>query len=245
MYQLPIDMTTRIPSVNRATMSPPRQSASRPYGLSTTSVARIEGAAAGAGAAGLRQQARRARQRPARRVAPAPRRPAAGPSGSRRWTGPRPRRPIGSSSAWCLQAINDSVRKPGYGPTVRTMHASAEGNPPAARQAVVCSHPDPRMRPALPVAPWRCAIPKTASGEIRRREGENTKTHWPRSVAGPSFVGKPRDSTRSPDVVQPGRADAGCRRGRGSSPPETERGIAAEPGGVRRYWTSGNASAMV
>ena len=52
MYQLPIDITTRMTSVTRATKSPPLQSASRPYGLSTTSVARIDGGKpAGAGAA--------------------------------------------------------------------------------------------------------------------------------------------------------------------------------------------------
>ena len=47
MYQLPIDMMTRMISVPLATQSPPRHSASRPYGLSTTSVAFL---AAGAGA---------------------------------------------------------------------------------------------------------------------------------------------------------------------------------------------------
>src|SRR5690348_988720 len=58
MYQLPADITTRMPSVIRATRSPPFQSASSPYGFSITSV---DGAALlavallvapGAGAAG-------------------------------------------------------------------------------------------------------------------------------------------------------------------------------------------------
>src|SRR5438309_7349259 len=54
MYQLPIDMMTRMPRVILATISPPFQSASRPYGLSTISVERplsealVAGAAAGA-----------------------------------------------------------------------------------------------------------------------------------------------------------------------------------------------------
>src|SRR5215470_12040003 len=49
MYQLPIDMITRMPSVKRSTISPPLHTASSPYGLSTTSVALV--AAFGAGAA--------------------------------------------------------------------------------------------------------------------------------------------------------------------------------------------------
>src|SRR5664279_5582835 len=58
MYQLPIDMMARIASVILATMSPPFHNASRPYGLSTTSIARVgaawaaTGAGAGAVAAG-------------------------------------------------------------------------------------------------------------------------------------------------------------------------------------------------
>src|SRR5690349_5568416 len=55
-YQLPIDMMTRMPSVIRATRSPPFHSASRPYGFSMISVVlagAFAGAAAGAtGAAG-------------------------------------------------------------------------------------------------------------------------------------------------------------------------------------------------
>src|SRR3990167_2948393 len=47
MYQLPIDMMTRMISVPRATKSPPFQSASRPYGLSTASLV-IAGGATGA-----------------------------------------------------------------------------------------------------------------------------------------------------------------------------------------------------
>jgi hypothetical protein len=50
MYQVPIDMMMRITSVAFATMSLPRQSASRPYGLSTTSVDLVAFAGAGAGA---------------------------------------------------------------------------------------------------------------------------------------------------------------------------------------------------
>ncbi len=38
MYQVPSDMMTRMISVPRATKSPPFHSASRPYGLSTTSL---------------------------------------------------------------------------------------------------------------------------------------------------------------------------------------------------------------
>src|SRR2546430_16822783 len=38
MYQLPIDMMTRIPNVILATRSPPFHRASRPYGFSTNSV---------------------------------------------------------------------------------------------------------------------------------------------------------------------------------------------------------------
>src|SRR5579862_287938 len=38
MYQLPADISARIPSVMRATRSPAFQSASRPYGFSSTSV---------------------------------------------------------------------------------------------------------------------------------------------------------------------------------------------------------------
>src|SRR4029453_11898556 len=55
MYQLPIDMMTRIPSVIRATMSPPFHSASRPYGFSISSVVFVgaAGAAGGGGAAGV------------------------------------------------------------------------------------------------------------------------------------------------------------------------------------------------
>src|SRR6185503_15410746 len=54
MYQLPIDISARIASVTLATMSPPFHSASRPYGLSTSSVLRSPLAAAGAaGAAGV------------------------------------------------------------------------------------------------------------------------------------------------------------------------------------------------
>src|SRR6185437_3340981 len=60
MYQLPADITTRMPSVIRATRSPPFQSASSPYGFSMTSVdgaalpaiAPVVAAGAGAGAAG-------------------------------------------------------------------------------------------------------------------------------------------------------------------------------------------------
>src|SRR4029077_9734285 len=52
MYQLPIDMMTRIPSVIRATRSPPFHSASRPYGFSTTSVVFVPAAGAAAGAGG-------------------------------------------------------------------------------------------------------------------------------------------------------------------------------------------------
>ena len=66
MYQLPIDIITRIASVILATRSPPFQSASRPYGLSMTSGALAaarrpaRGAAGAAGAA--RRRARRARR---------------------------------------------------------------------------------------------------------------------------------------------------------------------------------------
>src|SRR6476620_5164093 len=54
MYQLPIDMMTRMPSVMRATRSPPFHSASRPYGFSMTSVvfSPTLGVAAGALGAG-------------------------------------------------------------------------------------------------------------------------------------------------------------------------------------------------
>jgi len=52
MYQLPIDMMTRMPSVMRATRSPPFQSASRPYGFSTISVVFSPTFGAGATAAG-------------------------------------------------------------------------------------------------------------------------------------------------------------------------------------------------
>src|SRR5665213_3343082 len=45
-YQEPIDMMTRMPSVIRATRSPPCHSACRPYGLSTISV--LDAVAAGA-----------------------------------------------------------------------------------------------------------------------------------------------------------------------------------------------------
>ena len=50
MYQLPMDMMTRMASVTLATMSLPFSSAVKPYGLSTTSVAFA--AAFGAAAAG-------------------------------------------------------------------------------------------------------------------------------------------------------------------------------------------------
>ena len=53
MYQLPIDMRARIASVTLATMSPPFHSASRPYGLSTSSVVLVA-AAAGRRGHGLR-----------------------------------------------------------------------------------------------------------------------------------------------------------------------------------------------
>src|SRR4030095_127343 len=52
MYQLPIDMMARIASVTRATMSLPFSRASRPYGLSTSSVVRVPAFAAGAAGAG-------------------------------------------------------------------------------------------------------------------------------------------------------------------------------------------------
>src|SRR5690242_9479826 len=59
MYQLPADITTRMPSVIRATRSPPFQSACSPYGFSITSVdgaallaVALFAAGAGAGAAG-------------------------------------------------------------------------------------------------------------------------------------------------------------------------------------------------
>src|SRR4029079_6705666 len=58
MYQLPIDMMTRMPSVMRATRSPPFHNASRPYGFSMISVvfsptlAGAAGTAGGAGTAG-------------------------------------------------------------------------------------------------------------------------------------------------------------------------------------------------
>src|SRR4051812_50073166 len=50
-YQLPIDMMTRMPSVIRATRSPPFHNASRPYGFSMISVVFSPSFAAGAGAA--------------------------------------------------------------------------------------------------------------------------------------------------------------------------------------------------
>ena len=52
MYQLPIDMMTRIASVVLATQSPPFQRASRPYGLSTISGAALAVAAGAAAATG-------------------------------------------------------------------------------------------------------------------------------------------------------------------------------------------------
>src|SRR5258707_8771059 len=52
MYQLPIDMMTRMIKVALETKSPPFHSASRPYGLSMTSVARAGAAGAAAGTAG-------------------------------------------------------------------------------------------------------------------------------------------------------------------------------------------------
>src|SRR4029079_11001343 len=55
MYQLPIDMMTRMPSVMRATRSPPFHNASRPYGFSMTSVVfstTLAGAARGSGGGG-------------------------------------------------------------------------------------------------------------------------------------------------------------------------------------------------
>src|SRR6185312_17096808 len=51
-YQLPIDMMTRMPSVIRATRSPPFHNASRPYGFSTISVVFSPTLGAAAGAAG-------------------------------------------------------------------------------------------------------------------------------------------------------------------------------------------------
>src|SRR5665213_3977830 len=50
-YQEPIDMITRMPSVIRATRSPPAHSACRPYGLSTISVLGAFAAGAATGAA--------------------------------------------------------------------------------------------------------------------------------------------------------------------------------------------------
>ena len=194
MYQLPIDMTTRIPRVKRATMSPPRQSASRPYGLSTTSVARIDGAAGGRrGRRGSRFGGRGSGRGGGLRLRQG--HAAAGPSASRRGTGPRPGRPIGSSSAWCLQAINDSVRKPGYGPT---------GSDDACVGGWMGRRPRGRLMvdSALPAASRHCAGARTVPGELRGTLGECAKTHWPRSAAGPGFVGKSRDFTRMPDDVQ-------------------------------------------
>src|SRR5690349_16197646 len=53
MYQLPIDMITRMMSVPRETKSPPFQRASRPYGFSTTSLSAAGGGGCGVGAAAL------------------------------------------------------------------------------------------------------------------------------------------------------------------------------------------------
>src|SRR5258705_9465296 len=53
MYQLPIDMITRMMSVPRETKSPCDQSASRPYGLATTSWSGPAAAGGGVGVAGL------------------------------------------------------------------------------------------------------------------------------------------------------------------------------------------------
>src|ERR1700674_93706 len=50
MYQLPIDMITRMMSVPRATKSPPFHSASSPYGLATVSFATGGGTGVGAAA---------------------------------------------------------------------------------------------------------------------------------------------------------------------------------------------------
>src|SRR5438067_10150581 len=50
MYQLPIDMMTRMAMVPLETRSPPCHTACRPYGFSTSSVVRV--APAGAGVAG-------------------------------------------------------------------------------------------------------------------------------------------------------------------------------------------------
>src|SRR4029453_14686606 len=51
MYQLPIDMMAKSASVTRAAMSLPFSRASRPYGLSTSSVVRVPAFAAGAAVA--------------------------------------------------------------------------------------------------------------------------------------------------------------------------------------------------
>jgi hypothetical protein len=56
MYQLPIDMMTRMPSVMRATRSPPFHNASRPYGFSMTSVVFSPTLAGAAGAPEARRR---------------------------------------------------------------------------------------------------------------------------------------------------------------------------------------------
>ena len=62
-YQLPIDMMTRMPSVIRATRSPPFHNASRPYGFSMISVVFSPTLAAGAGAGGRGWRRRCGRRR--------------------------------------------------------------------------------------------------------------------------------------------------------------------------------------
>ena len=110
MYQLPIDMMTRIASVILATMSPPFHRASRPYGLSTTSVGLA--AAFGGGRRGGRgggAAGGRGRCGGGRRGAASGRCAAERDDARRtpRRAGPRPARPDGSSSACCLQTFVD------------------------------------------------------------------------------------------------------------------------------------------
>ena len=121
MYQLPIDMMTRIASVILATRSPPFHSASRPYGLSTTSGSALAAAAVRRGGARRRsgRQARPARRVPPRGPAFAPAPPAARRPRRSRAAGPRPARPDGSSSTCCLQTMvthrNEGFRTDAFG----------------------------------------------------------------------------------------------------------------------------------
>ena len=110
-YQLPIDMMTRMPSVIRATRSPPFHNASRPYGFSMISVVFSPTLAAGAArrqglAAALWPPVRRGALRASRRAPVAlarTRRTARAPRASPA-PGPWRASPDGSSSTCSLHA---------------------------------------------------------------------------------------------------------------------------------------------